>query len=546
MPCALRELDHLAHRHLGRDRDRVAQHAGLVALDARHLGGLLLRRQVLVDDADAAFLRQGDRQAGFGHGVHRRRDERQVEADVAGEGGREIGVARQDARERRHQQHVVERQRFAQKAHGKLRSQKRIIRMQVQSTGLRTPRLPGARRAPLHCPPILHVALRRPWPDRSSPCSPSSRRASIALPAEAQWKWRDKSGHVQYSDLPPPAGTADQDILAAPEPVDAPRARRSLRRLGRRSPRAPRRRPRDGLAPQTGRCRARGQAQEGRSRCRRQEQGRSGDGIAALRADNCSRATAQMTTLESGIRLATDQREDRRARVPRRQAARRRSPAHARRHRRRLQVAALSGARLRALAGPQPARLLRIDQQRSVDLDAIAVAQARHRRAAARPQMPTARLAAGRAPDGARAGRSPAPRRARSPAPAGSTVDFERHARAGAAGDRDAQQRAPRLPSARAMDLLGALHERIDEGVGDAVEHRADRRLEDGVRERVAQLELDLAGAVGGRRRPRGSGSGTKRQMPSSSENGPSTRSMSTDSSGTCAFRVVNAWRTPA
>ncbi len=45
----------------------------------------------------------------------------------------------------------------------------------------------------------------------------------VALPSEAQWKWKDKSGHVQYSDLPPPAGTADQDILARPSPT----ARRS-------------------------------------------------------------------------------------------------------------------------------------------------------------------------------------------------------------------------------------------------------------------------------------------------------------------------------
>ena len=40
----------------------------------------------------------------------------------------------------------------------------------------------------------------------------------IALPATAQWKWRDKGGHVQYSDLPPPPGTADADILARPSP----------------------------------------------------------------------------------------------------------------------------------------------------------------------------------------------------------------------------------------------------------------------------------------------------------------------------------------
>ena len=38
----------------------------------------------------------------------------------------------------------------------------------------------------------------------------------LALPAAAQWKWRGKDGRIQYSDLPPPAGTADQDILQRP------------------------------------------------------------------------------------------------------------------------------------------------------------------------------------------------------------------------------------------------------------------------------------------------------------------------------------------
>src|SRR5450755_1820324 len=47
---------------------------------------------------------------------------------------------------------------------------------------------------------------------------------------------------------------------------------------------------------------------------------------------------------------------------------------------------------------------------------------------------------------------------------------------------------------ARAMNLFGAAHERIDESVGDAIEHRADRRLQDGVGKRIAHLELDLAG----------------------------------------------------
>src|SRR4051794_33354445 len=48
--------------------------------------------------------------------------------------------------------------------------------------------------------------------------------------------------------------------------------------------------------------------------------------------------------------------------------------------------------------------------------------------------------------------------------------------------------------SAGSMHLLRALHERVDQGVGDAVEDRTDQRFEGTARERVAQLELDLAG----------------------------------------------------
>lgn len=38
----------------------------------------------------------------------------------------------------------------------------------------------------------------------------------IALPAQAQWKWKDAAGKIQYSDLPPPNGTPDKDILQKP------------------------------------------------------------------------------------------------------------------------------------------------------------------------------------------------------------------------------------------------------------------------------------------------------------------------------------------
>ena len=45
---------------------------------------------------------------------------------------------------------------------------------------------------------------------------------AIALPAHAQWKWRDAGGKIQYSDLPPPNGTPDKDILQRPAGLKQP------------------------------------------------------------------------------------------------------------------------------------------------------------------------------------------------------------------------------------------------------------------------------------------------------------------------------------
>ena len=107
------QRDHVAHRHAGRHGDRVAQHARLIALDACHLGRLLLGREVLVHDADATLLRQGDGQARLGHGVHRGGHQGQVQADVARQLGRQRGVTGQHLGEGGHQQHIVEGERFA-------------------------------------------------------------------------------------------------------------------------------------------------------------------------------------------------------------------------------------------------------------------------------------------------------------------------------------------------------------------------------------------------------------------------------------------------
>jgi hypothetical protein len=106
------EGDDVADLHARRHDDRVAQHACFETLDARHFAGLVGRTKVLVDNADAAFLRHRDCQTGFGHGVHRGREQRDVERDVAGQLGAKGGVGRKNIRVGRDEQHIIERECF--------------------------------------------------------------------------------------------------------------------------------------------------------------------------------------------------------------------------------------------------------------------------------------------------------------------------------------------------------------------------------------------------------------------------------------------------
>src|SRR2546423_10756888 len=113
---------------------------------------------------------------------------------------------------------------------------------------------------------------------------------TMALPAAAQWKWRDKGGQIQYSDLPPPAGTADQDILLRPTQVQQ-------RRPGMTAPAASAASAARGVDPEL----------EARKKKTEQEQAAKQkveeDKLAAARADNCARAKSYMRTLDEGLRV---------------------------------------------------------------------------------------------------------------------------------------------------------------------------------------------------------------------------------------------------
>ncbi len=116
----LGEVDDLADRHVRRHGNRVAHDAALVFLDQQDLVRLLLDGHVPVNDADAAFLGQRDREPGLGDRVHGRRNERNVELDAGGEVGRQVDFARQHIRVVRLQEYIVERQCFLGDVHWRL------------------------------------------------------------------------------------------------------------------------------------------------------------------------------------------------------------------------------------------------------------------------------------------------------------------------------------------------------------------------------------------------------------------------------------------
>ena len=111
----------------GADRDRAADHAGLELLDQAHFGRLLLGGHVLVDDADAAVLRHGDGEAGFGHGVHGGGHDGDVQAQAAGEPRGGIHIARQHDRMARNKVDVVVGQGLGEDTHAKSPAAKREL-----------------------------------------------------------------------------------------------------------------------------------------------------------------------------------------------------------------------------------------------------------------------------------------------------------------------------------------------------------------------------------------------------------------------------------
>jgi hypothetical protein len=118
--------------------------------------------------------------------------------------------------------------------------------------------------------------------------------ALAAQPALAQWKWRDKNGQITASDLPPPRDIADKDVLQRPD--------LNNRRAATVAPSA-------ASAPASAPARpAVDRELEARKRASEKEQqaqvAADEERLAAQRAENCRRARAHASALDSGQRIA--------------------------------------------------------------------------------------------------------------------------------------------------------------------------------------------------------------------------------------------------
>lgn len=118
--------------------------------------------------------------------------------------------------------------------------------------------------------------------------------------AEAQWKWRDAKGNLQFSDLPPPAGTPDKDILQRPYVPKPPVVVTPVGAAASQPAAAP--------AP-TASAPSRAELEAAAKQKREQEQlaakqKEEDRRVAAQRRENCARAQANLRDLQSGQRLA--------------------------------------------------------------------------------------------------------------------------------------------------------------------------------------------------------------------------------------------------
>lgn len=125
----------------------------------------------------------------------------------------------------------------------------------------------------------------------------------LALPAQAQWKWRDKDGRVTASDLPPPREVLEKDIIQRPPEVRRAPAQPAASAPAPGSPGAPgapgvAAKPKGSLEREV-EARKLAAEQQQAAKTKAEE-----DKLRAQRDENCRRARSHLAALDSGQRIA--------------------------------------------------------------------------------------------------------------------------------------------------------------------------------------------------------------------------------------------------
>jgi len=123
--------------------------------------------------------------------------------------------------------------------------------------------------------------------------------AGLCTSASAQWKWRDDKGQTQYSDLPPPLGVAESNILARPASARARSAASAASVAEAASAATPAPLPSAKTVDPELEEKLRKERQAKADKSKLEEQKTS-----AQKADSCSRARSQMRGLDEGFRIA--------------------------------------------------------------------------------------------------------------------------------------------------------------------------------------------------------------------------------------------------
>jgi hypothetical protein len=119
-----------------------------------------------------------------------------------------------------------------------------------------------------------------------------------AVPAVAQWKWKDARGQVVISDVPPPRDVPDQNVLQKPGVVNRRAATGAATTAAASAPAATETVAKAKVDPE---LEARRKKTEGEQQDKVKAEEEK---IAMQRADNCKRARAHLASLDSGVRLA--------------------------------------------------------------------------------------------------------------------------------------------------------------------------------------------------------------------------------------------------